>query len=71
MPGLSVAQNVFLGAEPRRFGFVRRRALGAEFARSAHETGFELPPESAGRRDCGRPTSRRSRSCGRSPGEHR
>ena len=44
VPRLSVAQNVYLGAEPRRLGFVRRRALAQTYAALAQQTGFELPP---------------------------
>jgi simple sugar transport system ATP-binding protein/ribose transport system ATP-binding protein len=43
VPGLTVAQNVYLGAEPRRLGFVRRRALARQYAQLAAETGFDLP----------------------------
>lgn len=42
VPSLTVAQNVFLGREPARTGFVRRRQLKAEFAALAAETGFSL-----------------------------
>jgi ABC-type sugar transport system ATPase subunit len=46
VPGLSVAQNVFLGVEPRRGpGIVDRRALAARCARLIEETGFALEPE--------------------------
>lgn len=44
VPRLSVAQNVYLGAEPRRLGFVRRRALAQKYAALARQTGFDLPP---------------------------
>jgi simple sugar transport system ATP-binding protein/ribose transport system ATP-binding protein len=43
VPGLTVAQNVYLGAEPRRWGFVRRRELAKRYATLAQETGFHLP----------------------------
>ena len=43
VPRLSVAQNVYLGAEPRRFGFVRRRTLAKQYAELAAQTGFGLP----------------------------
>jgi rhamnose transport system ATP-binding protein len=50
VPGLSVAENVLLGAEPRRGGFVRRRALREQFRALAATAGFELPAdELAGR----------------------
>lgn len=42
VPQLTVAQNVFLGAEPRRAGFVDRRRLQAQFDRLASESGFAL-----------------------------
>lgn len=42
VPTLTVAQNVYLGAEPRRLGFVDRRALAGKYAALAHQTGFEL-----------------------------
>jgi rhamnose transport system ATP-binding protein len=43
VPALSVAQNVYLGAEPRRLGFIGRRRLAARYAALADETGFDLP----------------------------
>ena len=42
VPALTVAENVFLGTEPRRLGFIRRRALRAQFTALARQTGFEL-----------------------------
>ncbi|WP_396658264.1 sugar ABC transporter ATP-binding protein [Microbacterium sp.] len=45
VPGLTVAENVFLGAEPARAGFVRRRRLRAAFAELARSTGFDLDPD--------------------------
>ena len=45
VPGLTVAENVFLGAEPARAGFVRRRRLRAAFAELAERTGFALDPD--------------------------
>ena len=42
VPQLTVAQNVFLGAEPRRAGFIDRRAMAERFARLATESGFDL-----------------------------
>ncbi len=50
VPALSVAENVLLGTEPRRAGFVARRALRRRYAELAHAAGFELSGEqSAGR----------------------
>jgi ABC-type sugar transport system ATPase subunit len=40
---LSVAENVYLGSEPRRVGFVRRRALRRAYADLASRAGFDLP----------------------------
>jgi ABC-type sugar transport system ATPase subunit len=42
VPQLTVAQNVFLGAEPRRAGFIDRGALDGRFQRLAAESGFAL-----------------------------
>lgn len=42
VPALTVAENVFLGTEPRRASFVRRRALRARFDELVRETGFSL-----------------------------
>ena len=42
VPQLTVAQNVFLGAEPRKAGFIDRRALHRRFTRLAAESGFAL-----------------------------
>ena len=42
VPRLTVAQNVFLGAEPRRAGFIDRRSLRERFERLAADTGFDL-----------------------------
>lgn len=42
VPRLTVAQNVFLGAEPRHAGFIDRRAVAERFARLAAESGFDL-----------------------------
>jgi len=47
---LSVAENVFLGTEPRQAGFLRRRALRRRYAELAAAAGFELNGEAnAGR----------------------
>ena len=43
VPRLTVAENVFLGAEPRRFGFVQQRALLARFNHLVTDAGFDLP----------------------------
>jgi simple sugar transport system ATP-binding protein/ribose transport system ATP-binding protein len=45
VPRLTVAENVFLGVEPERAGWVRRRALRRRFQELAAEAGFELPPD--------------------------
>jgi rhamnose transport system ATP-binding protein len=42
VPALSVAENVFLGAEPRMAGVVRRRALRRRYNELAARYGFEL-----------------------------
>jgi simple sugar transport system ATP-binding protein/ribose transport system ATP-binding protein len=42
VPQLTVAQNVYLGAEPQRAGFVDRERLHEQFTWLAHETGFDL-----------------------------
>jgi simple sugar transport system ATP-binding protein/ribose transport system ATP-binding protein len=47
VPRLSVAENVFLGAEPRQAGWVRRRALRRDYERLAERAGFALPAERA------------------------
>ncbi len=43
VPARTVAENVFLGTEPRRFGFVRGRLLLERFSRLVDEAGFHLP----------------------------
>jgi len=45
VPGLSVAENVFLGAAPSTAGFVRRRKTRRDFNELATEAGFNLPPD--------------------------
>jgi len=45
VPQLTVAENVFLGVEPRRAGFVRDRELGARFRRLTASSGFDLPAD--------------------------
>jgi ABC-type sugar transport system ATPase subunit len=42
VPALSVAENIFLGTEPHRAGFVRRAALHRRYAELAGSVGFEL-----------------------------
>ncbi|MDE3131747.1 MAG: sugar ABC transporter ATP-binding protein [Acidobacteriota bacterium] len=42
VPHLTVAQNVFLGVEPRSAGWVNRRALRLRYERLADEVGFGL-----------------------------
>jgi rhamnose transport system ATP-binding protein len=46
VPGRTVAENVFLGTEPRRFGFVRRGLLLERFSRLVEQAGFDLPADS-------------------------
>ena len=43
VPRRTVAENVFLGREPRRYGFVRQSRLLGRFSRLATEAGFDLP----------------------------
>ncbi len=45
VPGLTVAENVFLGTEPRTAGVVRRRRLRRRFVDLAERTGFDLDPD--------------------------
>ncbi len=55
VPGLTVAQNVSLGTEPRRLGFVDRRGLRAHFEQLTAEAGFDLPADApVGRLPIGR-----------------
>jgi rhamnose transport system ATP-binding protein len=49
VPSLSVAENVLLGTEPRRAGFVARRALRRRYAELAATAGFELGGDLRGR----------------------
>src|SRR5207244_9708039 len=42
VPQLTVAENVFLGAEPRSGGFLRRRGLRRAYDALAASVGFEL-----------------------------
>ena len=64
VPQLTVAQNVFLGAEPRRAGFIDRRALAERFALLATNPGSTSTAAPSSVR-CRSPNSSRSRSCGR------
>jgi rhamnose transport system ATP-binding protein len=43
VPQLTVAENVYLGAEPRRGGFIRRRSLRKAYTELAARAGFHLP----------------------------
>jgi len=45
VPALTVAENVFLGREPRTAGFVDRRALKRAYLELAERTGFDLPAD--------------------------
>jgi rhamnose transport system ATP-binding protein len=45
IPGLSVAENVFLGIEPRRLGMTRSRALRQRFDALVDAAGFEVPAD--------------------------
>ena len=50
VPALTVAENVFLGSEPRQAGFLRRRALRRRYEELAGSVGFDLPADApAGR----------------------
>src|SRR6478752_1226860 len=42
VPRLTVAQNVFLGAEPRHAGFIDRGSLRERFDRLVADAGFDL-----------------------------
>jgi ribose transport system ATP-binding protein len=45
VPQLSAAQNVYLGAEPRRGGWLQRRALRRRYEELAGSAGFDLPAD--------------------------
>jgi len=45
VPQLSAAENVFLAVEPRRGGWVQRRALRRRYEQLAADAGFALPPD--------------------------
>ncbi len=49
VPALSVAENVFLGTEPQKAGFVARRALRRRYAELAATAGFQLAGDLRGR----------------------
>ncbi len=49
VPALSVAENVFLGTEPQRAGFVAHRALRRRYAELAATAGFDLAGDLRGR----------------------
>jgi simple sugar transport system ATP-binding protein/ribose transport system ATP-binding protein len=45
VPGLTVAENVYLGVEPSTIGFVRRRESRRRFRELATAVGFDLSPD--------------------------
>lgn len=45
VPGLSVAENVFLGREPGTLGWIGRRQLKKDYLELAKRTGFTLNPD--------------------------
>lgn len=45
VPGLTVAENVYLGVEPSTAGFVRRRQSRRQFRELAKTVGFDLSPD--------------------------
>jgi len=45
VPSLSVAENVYLGREPRVLGFIDRRRLRKKFVALAAGAGFDLDPD--------------------------
>src|SRR6202167_4917757 len=45
VPGLTVAENVYLGVEASRAGFVRRRESRRRFRALAKKVGFDLSPD--------------------------
>jgi simple sugar transport system ATP-binding protein/ribose transport system ATP-binding protein len=45
VPGLTVAENVFLGSEPRRAGFLKNKELKARVKEILTDVGFELDPD--------------------------
>ena len=67
VPRLTVAENVFLGAEPRRAGFIDRGSLRERFDRLVADAGLRPPGGVRRRAPAARRSSSRSRSCARSP----
>ena len=67
VPRLTVAENVFLGAEPKRAGFIDRGSLRERFDRLVADAGLRPPGGLRRRAPADRRSSSRSRSCGRSP----
>jgi ABC-type sugar transport system ATPase subunit len=45
VPDRTVIENVFLGSETTRFGFVARGQLRQRFAELSEQAGFDLPPQ--------------------------
>jgi simple sugar transport system ATP-binding protein/ribose transport system ATP-binding protein len=45
VPGLTVAENVLLGDEPKRVGFIQRKKLRKDFTALAKRVGFEFSPD--------------------------
>lgn len=43
VPYLNVEENVFLGAEPKRWGFVQRRTMRRNYEELSERVGFRLP----------------------------
>ena len=67
VPQLTVAENVFLGAEPRRAGFVDRRALLARYERLRCRRGLRPARRIPGSAELPSRSSSRWRSCAHSP----
>lgn len=44
VPEMTVAENIFLGRQPRRFGFLQRRKLEADCREVLARIGLDLPP---------------------------
>jgi ribose transport system ATP-binding protein len=44
VPELSVAENIFLGRQPRRFGMIDRRTMEAAAAKLLKRVGVDVPP---------------------------
>ena len=65
MPSLTVAQNVFLGVEPRQAGFQNRRELRRRYRRAGRVGRLRARRRRQRRDRCAPPTSRRSRSSAR------